>query len=156
MEQNFARQVHCLDRLLKKAVDRSQARSRMEHLTGTHGWVIGYLYHHRDREIFQRDLENDLGMSRSTVSTVLTLMEENGLLTRCSVPNDARLKKLALSEKAVSLFREFEADCERVEEAALAGISPEEKEQFSRICGVMIRNLEKMEQSGSGKEDHRP
>ncbi len=156
MDQNFGRQIHCLARLMKKAMDQSQARSCMEHLTGTHGWIIGYLYHHRDREIFQKDLENDLGMSRSTVSTVLSLMEENGLLTRHSVPNDARLKKLALSGKAVSLFREFEADCHRVDEAALKGISPEEREQFERLCGIMIRNLEKEEQSGSGKEDHRP
>ncbi len=156
MDRNLGKQIHHLSRLMKKHLDHSPAKSRMERLAGMHGWIIGYLYRHRDRDIFQRDLENDLDMSRSTVSTVLRLMEENGLLTRHSVPSDARLKKLVLTDRAVGLLKEFERDCERLDEAALAGISPEEREQFLRLCGIMIRNLENMEQCCSGKEAHQP
>ncbi len=141
---------------MKKQLECSPAKSRMEHLAGMHGWIIGYLYHHRDRDIYQRDLENDLGMSRSTVSTVLQLMEKNGLLTRHGVPADARLKRLELTGRAEALLKEFEADCFRLDEAAMAGIPEEEREQFLRLCGIMIRNLEIMEQCGSGKEALEP
>ncbi len=156
MDQNYGKQIHHLSRLMKKGVDHSPAKSCMEHLAGMHGWIIGYLYHHNDRDIYQRDLENDLGMSRSTVSTILQLMEKNGLITRHSVPSDARLKKLVLTDKAVKLLTEFEEDCRNLDEIALSGVSAEDRERFLEICGIMIRNLEAMEQSCSGKEAEHP
>ena len=156
MKQNLGKQVHHLSRLMKKSLDASPAKSCMDHLTGVHGWIIGYLYHHRERDTFQRDLENELGMSRSTATTVLQLMEKNELLTRHGVPYDARLKKLVLTDKAVGLLQTFEADCERLDEAVMEGISPEEREQFMKLCGIMISNLEKMEHARSGKEAQEP
>ena len=61
------------------------------------GWIIGYLYQNRDKEVFQRDIQEQFSIRRSTVTGILQLMEKNGLITRSSVERDARLKKLELT-----------------------------------------------------------
>lgn len=49
------------------------------------GWVIVYLAHNSDRDVFQRDLEERFNVRRSTVSNILSLMEKKGLIKRESV-----------------------------------------------------------------------
>lgn len=49
--------------------------------------------------VLQRDIEELFRIRRSSVTSVLQLLEKKGLLRRESVPEDARLKKLVLTEE---------------------------------------------------------
>lgn len=41
------------------------------------GWIIGYLYDHKEEEIFQRDIEAEFYIARSTVTCLVKQMEHS-------------------------------------------------------------------------------
>jgi DNA-binding MarR family transcriptional regulator len=115
----------------------------LERITGTNRWVIGYLVEQKraGKEVYQRDLEEAFGVTRSTVSKVLDLMVRKGLIERRSVERDARLKKLVLLPKALELSERMCAYAEGVEKEITAGFSPEEIETLMSYIDRMKKNL---------------
>lgn len=57
-----------------------------------------------NHDVFQRDIEQFLGLKPSSVSLILNTMEKNGYITRANVLHDARLKKISVTPKAQELF----------------------------------------------------
>lgn len=74
-------------------------------LTPIQSRILGYIFMEESREhsVFQRDIEELCRIRRSSVTSVLQLLEKKGLLRRESVPEDARLKKLMLTEEGWKL-----------------------------------------------------
>ena len=97
------RELRVLDNLIKRFIDNQMNSTKINRITGSNGWIIGYLRDHSSRPVYQKDLEAEFNITRSTASKVVNLMEEKGLIRRESVPEDARLKKLTLTPKAVEL-----------------------------------------------------
>ena len=121
----------------------SATRSYVDSLTGTHGWVIRYLYENKDNDIFQRDIEKTFGVRRSTVTSMLQIMEKNGLITRGSVPYDSRLKKITPTEKALELHRRISDEIDAIEAELSAGLSEEEISAFISTIEKIKKNLNK-------------
>ncbi len=119
------------------------SRAETEELTMMHNWVIGYLYHNQDKETFQKDVEAEFSIARSTATGILQLMEKKGYLYRESVPRDARLKKLVLADKGIQLHEQRIQSFVRMENMLREGISEEEIETFFRLIRKMRENLEK-------------
>ena len=136
-------ELHKTSRMIKRYMDSDAAKSYVDKLTGTHGWAIGYLYHNRDRDIFQKDFEKEFNIRRSTASTILTLMEKNGLINRESVDYDARLKKITLTDKAIEIQTFVEASFDRMENMLGQDISDSELEIFFSVLEKINRNLER-------------
>ncbi len=125
-------------------MDSVTAKNRVDEVTGTHGWALGYFYHNRDRDIYQKDFEAEFDIRRSTASNILALMEKNGLIVRESVPHDARLKKILLTEKAVNLHREIDTAIKKTEEGLAEGISQQELDAFFATADKIRKNIERM------------
>ena len=134
-------ELHKTSRLIKRYMDSDAAKSYVDKVTGTHGWAIGYLYHNRDRDIFQKDFEQEFNIRRSTASTILTLMEKNGLINRESVDYDARLKKITLTDKAIEIQTFVEASFDRMENMLGQGVSDSELEIFFSVLDKICKNL---------------
>jgi DNA-binding MarR family transcriptional regulator len=79
---------------------------------------------------------------------MLNRMEKNQLIIRLPVIEDARLKRIVLTEKAVALHHEVEQECKLFETVLTEGISPEEQEQFQHVLKIMCQNLETLENEG--------
>lgn len=143
-------QVHMLSHLMKRIVDRKVFQGRENPVTGMQGRVIGYLYANRDRDVFQRDIQSQFSVRRSTVTGILQLMEKNGLIVRLPVERDARLKKLELTPLAVQMHDAIGRGIAAVEECAAAGLTAEEKETFISLCekirGSILAQLESCEE----------
>ncbi len=133
--------VRNLARQIGRYSDSKAGRQYLDSLTGTNGWIIGYLAHNKDREIFQKDIEETFAVRRSTVSRVVTLMEQKGLIERCGVSSDARLKKLVLTDKALEIHCTIEAELSELEETLIDGISEEDMTVFFRVIERMQRNI---------------
>ena len=71
-------------------------------LTSIQSRILGYLRHadEEGRCVFQREIEDVFRIKRSSVTSVLQTLEKKELITRESIPEDARVKKLVLTEKA--------------------------------------------------------
>lgn len=71
-------------------------------LTSIQSRILGHLRHaqEQDRCVFQREIEEVFRIKRSSVTSVLQTLEKKGLIIRESISEDARLKKLVLTEEA--------------------------------------------------------
>ena len=134
-------EVHRLEKLMARQRGYSAAHQDADRQTGMHGYLLRYLYENQERDVFQRDIEKAFSISRSSVTVTLQLMEKNGLIRRESVAQDARLKRIVLTQKARDLHRQIEADILAFESNIARGISEEEQEVFLRVAKKMQENL---------------
>ncbi len=69
-------------------------------ITTVQAKIICFVYYEsQKKDVFQKDIEKDLKIRSSSVTSVLQLMEKNRIIKRESVLKDARLKKIVLTEK---------------------------------------------------------
>jgi DNA-binding MarR family transcriptional regulator len=100
-EVHIGKKISILSKRIHRTIDKEAAQYG---LTGVQARILGFVYHKSDkRDIFQRDIEEELGIRRSSVTSVLQLMEKNGYIQRVSVSEDARLKKIILTEKGLEI-----------------------------------------------------
>ena len=82
-------QIRRVDNLIFRKINQFARANGVEQATPMHGWIIEYLYRHREEQVFQRDIEREFSITRSTVTNILQLMERKGYIRRQSVPQDA-------------------------------------------------------------------
>lgn len=96
-------------------------------------------------DVYQKDLEKEFQIRRSTATGTLQLLERNGFVRREPVKEDARLKKIVPTDKAIGLREQILKNIRYMESLLREGI-PEEDLQ------VCIRVLEKMSANLLGNE----
>ncbi len=97
-------------------------------LTGLQGRIIGFIFicGKKGRDIYQKDLEQEFKIGRSSVTSVLNNLEKNGFILRQSVKNDRRLKKIMLTEKALHTAETHRRKLDAFERQLTQKLSPEE------------------------------
>lgn len=111
-------------------------------ITGVQSRVIYYiLVHCKDGPVFQRDIENAFGLSRSTATGILQLMERNGYIRRESVARDARLKKIVPTQKAETLRASLLETMRQMEFKLCLGISEKDLHCCTEVLQQMLQNL---------------
>lgn len=144
MEQK--RPVHVEMRSLSHRIHRffqnSPNKKTVDTITGTNGWIIGYLADRQDKDVFQKDIEREFDITRSTASKVIDLMEQKGLVERQKVASDARLRKLVLTDKSLQLAELIAEDKKHLDEVLMRNFTEEEKEKLTEFITRMRKNLE--------------
>ena len=117
--------------------------------------VLHYiLFQSLQRDIYQKDVEKEFQIRRSTATGTLQILEKNGFITREPVKQDARLKKLMTTEKAKGV-RQHILDNIRYIEELLAKDIPEEKLAVCReVLEQMSENLSVDEKRREEITDH--
>lgn len=133
--------LRCLSNLTLRFMENKANKKYVDNITGTNGWIIGYISDHSDRDIYQRDLEEEFSITRSTASKVVNLMVRKGLIVRQSVTHDARLKKLVLTEKALDIAKLMDQDGENLEKTLRQGFSDDEIETLHQYLERLKKNL---------------
>ena len=114
-------------------------------ITGASGFVsshfIDYLYNNRNRDIFQKDIEREFSITRSTASKIIRLMEQKDLIEGRKIPEDARLKKLERTEKAKGYRDVMKSVMDVQEERMFKGFSDEEQKKFFEYIQRIRENL---------------
>lgn len=135
---------------LDKAILRNVRLSDMEfadkfqisnNSTPTQMKVLGYMIDNYGKEIYQKDLEEKLDLSRATISDVLKRMENNGLITRLQNENDVRSKRIILSDGANKVFEKGIERIDYIEKKAIKDISQGDLKVFIKIINKMIKNI---------------
>lgn len=135
-------EIKTVNNMIRRKISMSENIRYVDELTGATSWIIGYLVHNHDRDIFQKDIEKEFSIRRSTASKALSIMEEKGLIKRESVPYDARLKKLVLTKRAIELHKMVENDLVDIDKKMIAGLSDEEINTFIATIQKIKKNLE--------------
>lgn len=138
-------QLRTLSHMVGHTVQQMAFSGVPDEITGMQGWIMGYLYDNRDRDIFQRDIQTQFSVSRSTVTGILQTMEKKGLIVRESVDWDARLKRLSLTQKAMQYHEKVMCGIHRTEELLSAMLTDEERETFLKLCRKLKQGIETLE-----------
>lgn len=115
----------------------------MEDLSPMQGWILGYLYHNREKDVYQKTLETEFCIPKSTLATMLKQMCDKGYIIRESAEHDTRLKKISLSKKGCETQVKFVSNILKVEEYMCEGILEEEIQDFIHTGMKMKENLER-------------
>lgn len=147
MERAIGAELRRLSNLSCRYFEQQSNKKRVEAITGTNGWIIGFIAHQEEKgqEVYQRDLETRFGITRSTASKVVNLMVQKGLIQQESVPGDKRLKRLVLTERALEIKQMMDEDHRRFESTLRKGFSEDEVEQLFYLLGKLKQNLTDME-----------
>lgn len=135
-------QIRIVSNLIRREIDNSITDKFNTNITRIQGWIIDYINKNKDKDIFQKDIEEEFSIRRSTATIILKSMEKNNLITRNSVNYDARLRKIELTEKAIDINKNFRNIIDEFEEKIIQGLSKEELDTFFDILEKIKMNLE--------------
>ena len=141
-EMYIGHELRIIQNLTKRLIENSPNKKQIDNITGTNGWIIAYLTDHSCCDVYQKDLEKEFGITRSTASKVITLMVQKGLVEHQPVPHDARLKKLVLTEKSQELSELIKKDHKQIEAKLTKGFSDKELEVLKGYLERIRTNLE--------------
>ena len=94
-----------------------------------------------DGEIYQKDIEEEFQIRKSTVTGILQLMEKNGFIYRESVEKDARLKRIVPTKKAEALRPSILYHINESEAQMTQGISKKDVAVCKQVLLQMLQNL---------------
>lgn len=134
-------QLRRVDNLIFRKINQFARANGVEQATPMHGWIIEYLYRHRDEQVFQRDIEREFSITRSTVTNILQLMERKGYIQRQSVPQDARLKQLVLTEEGVLFHEKTILSFHQTDDYVAGLLTEEENAQLLRLLNKLREAL---------------
>ena len=115
-------------------------------LNGLQARILGFVEHNEGcgKAVYQRDIEAEFKIRRSSVSSVLDTMEKNGYIIREAVSTDARLKKLVLTEKAKKAAIQHRDAIDRFEQNIVKNMTAEEIETLKMLLEKVLDNAESM------------
>lgn len=141
MEKTVHNELRSLSHLIYRFIENLPNKKQIESMTGTNSCIIGYLTENDGHDVFQKDIEKAFGITRSTASKVINLMEQKGLVERQSVSCDARLKKIVMTDKSKAISHLMAEDMALVESVLTDGFTPDEKDALCSYIKRMKNNI---------------
>lgn len=140
--QKLGHSIRQLNTAFKRRFMKEGTEAGIDEVTIMHGWIMGYLEHNTHRDIYQKTIEADFSMGKSTVTSIVKLMEQKGYIRREAVPGDARLKKIVLTEEGKQMSTLCKSTLDQIDTSMLQGIPSEEIDIFFSVADRIHRNLE--------------
>ena len=141
VQRHIGYEIRETDNYIRRFFDRKQNEMGFEKLTFAQTGILHYLFGRRDTDIYQKDLEKQFGLCRSSVTNTIQVMEKKGYLQREVVEQDARLKKVVLTEKGMKHHEMMKSIVDGLNEKTLQGITDDELESFFRVIDKLEANL---------------
>ncbi len=136
-KQSVAKNINKLSYKLRRKVDQFSSKKEF---SGSQGRTLHFLLAQSD-DVFQKDIEEEYGIRPSTATEILKQMEKNGLITRQPVSYDNRLKKIVLTNKALTYQNQVINDLTELENTLTQNISKEELDTFLKVLNKMMDNM---------------
>ena len=133
--------IKLLNQRFRHRFETNACTAGLDDVTIVHGRVLNFLARHAETDVFQRDIEVAFHISRSTVTSIMQVMEKNGLIERHSSPTDSRLKKVILTPHGLEMRRRTMDVIDHTEAELSAGLSPDEMDAFLAVAKKLEENL---------------
>ena len=125
-------QLRRVNNLIFRKIGQIARTNGVEAVTPMHGWIT---------PVFQRDIEREFSITRSTVTNILQLMERKGYIARQSVAQDARLKQLVLTEKGRQFHENTMLALHQTDEYVASLLTEEENTELLRLLNKLYLGL---------------
>ncbi|SFH93475.1 MarR family winged helix-turn-helix transcriptional regulator [Pisciglobus halotolerans] len=134
-------EIRELSLLIGRYLESHRLDEEMEMLRGPQAWALGYLYEHQYHTIYQKDLEKEMSIRKSTASNLVKRMVKNGVITTAASEKDGRLKALRITDKGILFMEKINSFMETSEAKITNGLSSEEMAQFFQTIQKIKKNL---------------
>ena len=132
-----------INHIISRKVDAAVINAIDDNLTVSQAYVIDFIsMEGKDRDIFQKDLEKEFDLKRSSISLMLNNMEKSDLIQRVPVAEDARLKKIILTDKAIMLHKKISNAIDSVENKLCKDLTTDEIKIFYKVLDKIRDNIE--------------
>lgn len=137
-EREIGYEIRVLNNTIRNRINKIKAADETaSQATRLQAWVTAFVFEAK-QPVYQKDIETEFEIKRSTASILLNGMEKNGLITRTSVDHDARLKRIVLTEKAIEMHEKYLSIAKTLERQLQNGLSKSELDAFfatlDKIC----------------------
>ena len=127
-EKDLGKRLMVLCHQMRRFLDQI---TRDYEITGVQSRVLHFVCEHsRTGPVYQKDIENEFHIRRSTATGILKLMEKNGMIGKESVPEDARLKRLKVTARGMEYAERMQQGILKMEEQLISGLTDEEVRLF--------------------------
>ena len=93
-------EIKAANNMIRRKMEVIFAQQEGYELNGMQGPLLGYLYHKsQNGDVYQKDVEREFRVRRSTATVMLQSLEQKGYLVRVASKEDARLKRIVPTAK---------------------------------------------------------
>lgn len=148
MKNKVGFELITLGHLLKRERDRSNddIKNRVlgegNNVMCTDLGIIGFLADNKEKEVYQKDIEQFFSLTAPSVSNKLRDLAKKDLVTREYSKVDTRLKQVLMTEKAEAIDIKMRDEIENFENRLDSLITTEEKEQLLSILTKIKTDFE--------------
>lgn len=130
-----------LNRYIKQNMNQMISDVTDNQVTSVQARILYYLEWMNDHEkvdVYQKDIESFLSVSKSTASEMISTLENNGFISRIKLENDGRLRKIILLEKGYETNKKIGETIKNFEMNMQNKLSEKELENFFKIIDKLI------------------
>lgn len=98
-------------------------------------------------KVCQKDVEKEVNLRASSVSTLISNLENDGFLIRTVAEGDARTKFLELTQKGKDVCLKDKLIMEQCDGAIQAALTEMEQEEFEKLLKKIIADISKQKES---------
>lgn len=138
-DRNIGHKVIILSREVERAIGKEVAQYG---ITNIQSRIILFISKESSkRRIYQKDIEEKFNIRRSSVTSVLNLMESNGYIKRVSVEEDGRLKQIELQERGIEIEKSVHSAILKIEDHLSRVFTKEERELFFSLVDKLSNQI---------------
>lgn len=137
-DPEYGKYIHLITKKTKYLADENLLKHNIT-LEQVH--VMRFLSDNDGRIIYQKDIEKNFDIKRSTVTSILQLMEKKQLIIRKEDEKDARMKMVIFTDKGKNLSMELKNFINHLEDVIVDGISEEDKAKYLLLLKKSLDNL---------------
>ena len=139
MQKLLCRKINKVSTKVKREITNLKKLHDIDELSGENGRVLGFIYHNKEK-VYQKDIEKEFGITRSTASNTISLLEKKGFLKRNNSEEDQRLKSLVLTEKGINHVKIVSYELSKFDKEIEDNFTDDELNQFISY----LKKLEKI------------
>ena len=142
-ERNIGFEIKTLSNLMRRKMEAEIGVEKS--IRGNHCYILDFIQREKDRDIFQKDIEKEFQIRRSTATGILNTMQKRGLIERVYCEEDARQKKIVITEKGKRLQAKSFKKMQEFERKIKDGLTEEEVDEFLIITDKIKDIIDKIE-----------
>lgn len=143
--KDYLHELHKSLSNIGSSIKRLAIQYDIDKLGGPQGTTVYYLWENRHREIFIKDIEKKLGISKSVTSNLIKRMTKNDFVKVIPSKTDKRYKQVVLAEKGLEKSKMLEKFHENLNKKLLKEITIEEFEFACQVFKKIQKSLEEEE-----------
>ncbi|WP_221913479.1 MarR family winged helix-turn-helix transcriptional regulator [Streptococcus halichoeri] len=126
---------------LERVCEQIAKEHGIEQLAGPQGHVLVFLEQQAHQEVFVKDIEKRLQISKSVSSSLVKRMARNGFIEVLPDQTDKRYKQVVLTEKGRACLPQLQACRKAIEDCFFQKISKEDFATVEKVINQLKQNV---------------